>query len=1184
MNGLLTPYRSWKSVQAASGPRWFRWLAGLVFLLCAGSGGGVLAATYAYRSDTFAYDTPSGAATSVAWHASGASPACTNYPQGDDDWADIAFPGGFAFTFGATSYTGVRVYSNGMLAFPTDVSGFHRDYTSQALPITTVANPGPSGGCTLSAVPSKLMVVYWLDIVAGTANFTSGASVKYELLGTAPNRRFVISWVNVKLYNTTTRYNFQVALQESLAGVNGNFKYQYTNGSSTGAGATVGVQLTTTDYTQYAYNQNFIDTTLGTAILWYPANQLAGKSAEYRFDEGVWNGTAGEVKDTSGNLQHASKVGSSANVAGGKLCRGGTFTNNTSNATRDAVDTSLVPASRGSVDFWYKSNVAWNAGGSDAMLFDATTVAARPFFLLKRASGALRFAMTDSAGTVLTAQTSTAYTFAAATWHHIAVSWSLRPGTNQTVQQIMLDGVLVNTTGTTPYRTTSSGTLATMSTLYLGDNRTSGVTPSTGSPNGANGTLDEVYIYATDINATQAAADMALTRPICSTLDHFHIVHSGELVNCGGALANVTVVAHDATHAPISLAGTTMQMSTSTGHGTWSSVSTINPVNSTGAGNGNYTFSGETTVIFGLANTFSEALNIDLNSGGVTEHTGTASSCVAQDYTVGSTCDADLNFVEAGYQFDVPHHISEVSQSVALRAVKKADNSAACVPLFANASRALTFTCAYVNPAFGTRPVRLNGAALNAANNTAQACDGSGQTVTLAFDGSGVATPTVQYADVGSMTLNAQETTAGVTMTGTDTFIAAPASFVFSAITASPIRAGNNFSATVTARNNAGNAMPNFGQESPSEGVTLGFTKYQPTGVGAVNGTFTGALGAFTNGVASSSMLKWSEVGTMDLTATLASGDYLSSGVTGATGSTGSTGAAGRFIPDHFDTVVTQGCVAGVNAYTYSGQPLTVQVTARNLAGAPTVNYDGSANTTPNFSRGITLSDANAVAGALAGSAVATNAFAAGVAVGAPTFTFTINPTLPSDIRLRAVEVASGDAVSSATGSEGTANIRSGRARLFNAYGSELLDLPMTFRVESWQSAANGWRTNTDDACTVATLAFAPVTTPNITGNTCVIEAGNNSGAGCAAAPAVANRRYLEGGLLGVDSNGVAGFAGNFNLWLRAPGAGNPGSINVTATVPTWLQFNWTGVVATPVGRATFGAYKSPLIYRRENY
>ncbi len=545
-------------------------------VMCLVTATSAFAQTYAYRGDVLAYRSPSGAATTVAWHATGAAPACTGFPLGDDDWANVAFPAGFTFTFGGVNYSAVRVYSNGILAFGTDVSGFHRDYTPQALPApagTTLA------GC-VNAAPVRVMLAYWIDIVAGTANATTGAAVKYELLGAAPGRRFVISWDNVKLYNQTARYSFQIALYESTAGANGNFRYQYTTGSSDGSNATVGVQLSATDYTQYSFNQQFIDTTNGTAILWYPANQLIAKGAEYRFDEGNWVGTAGEVRDTSGSNQNASRVGAAANIAAGKLCRGGSFTNNTSNATIDAVATPIVPASVGSVDFWFKSNNAWNT--TDAMLFDATTVANRPFFLMKRNSGSLRFVITDSAGTVRTAETSTGYTFAANTWHHVGVSWNIKPGTNQTVQQIFLDGVLVTTNTTTPFRSTTSGTIAALSTLYFGDNRTSGITPSSGSPNGANGTMSEVYIYAIDIGATQAAAHMALTRPVCGTVDHFHIVHSGELVNCGNAVASITVEAHDPTHGLISLAGTTMQMSTSTGHGTWSSVSTINPVNSTG--------------------------------------------------------------------------------------------------------------------------------------------------------------------------------------------------------------------------------------------------------------------------------------------------------------------------------------------------------------------------------------------------------------------------------------------------------------------------------------------------------------------------------------------------------------------------------------------------------------------------
>ncbi|MDO9166662.1 MAG: LamG domain-containing protein [Rhodoferax sp.] len=1172
-----------------------RWLAlaGLaVWFLCSATS--LHAATYAYRSDTFAYDTPSATATSVAWHAAGTSPACTTYPLGDDDWADIAFPSGFTFTFGGAPYAGVRVYSNGILAFPTDNSGFHRDYTSQTLPISVAGTPGPPTGCTLSAAPVNVMAVYWLDIVAGTANSTTGASVQYELLGSAPNRRFVVSWVNVKLYNSTTRYNFQVVLHESLPGVNGNFKYQYTTGSSTGANAAVGVQLTTTDYTQYAFNQNFIDTTFGTTILWYPANQLAGKSAEYRFDEGTWNGTASEIGDTSGNSQNASRTTSAVlNVSAGKLCRGATFTSNISNATVDAVATPIVPASTGSVSFWYKSNTVWNAASSDRMLFDATTVAARPFFLMKLASGALRFALTDSAGLVLAAQTATTYTFAAATWHHIAVSWSLKPGTNQTVMQIMLDGVLVNTTGGTPYRTTSSGAIASMSTLYIGDNRTSGVTPNTGSPNGANGTVDEVYVYAMEINATQAAADMNLVRTTCTSLDHFHIKHNGEQVSCNGVLANVTIEAHDASHALLSLAGTTMQMSTSTTNGTWSSVTTINPVNSTGGGNGNYTFANEASVVLGLSNAFNESLNININSGGITEKTGSAATCVSQDYTSGTTCDTNLNFAESGFLFNVLHHVAEVSQSVKVSAVKKSDNSLVCTPAFASVSKNVTFTCGYANPATGSLPVRVGGKALNAASDASIACDVAGQVVPLAFDANGEVNTTVQYADVGNMNLNAAYALGGgITMKGTDTFVAAPKSFAFSAVTSAPIKAGKNFNATVTALNNAGAAAPNFGKESPPEAVIISFAKNEPTGANSTAGSLTSSVGAFGVAVASGGQgpgaalatLAWSEVGKINLTATLADDattpdGYLGSSLT----ANGTQAAVGRFIPDHFDTVVTHACVAG--GFTYSRQPFTVRVTAMNGATTPakTQNYDGTSNTSPNYAQDLTLNDASAAAaGTLAPTAFLASEFDRGVAtLTMPIYTFTAVRTAPTTIKLRAVDT---DGVSSATGTEGTTIVRSGRARLLNAYGSELLNLPIPLTLEYWDGS--GWNKNSIDTCT-------PISANNF---------GFAFPAGMGAKPN--NLAACETALT------VGGTAPNYSIILSRPGAGNNGwadlTLNLGATalganaqcvavggaggadVPTnapWLQYDWRGAGnANPAARATFGTYRSPLIYRRENY
>jgi len=70
----------------------------------------------------------------------------------------------------------------------------------------------------------------------------------------------------------------------------------------------------------------------------------------------------------------------------------------------------------------------------------------------------------------------------------------------------------------------------------------------------------------------------------------------------------------------------------------------------------------------------------------------------------------------------------------------------------------------------------------------------------------------------------------------------------------------------------------------------------------------------------------------------------------------------------------------------------------------------------------------------------------------------------------------------------------------------------------------------------------------------------------------------------GTDTSGTAGFAGNFNVWLKAPGTGHAGSFDITPTVPAWLQYNWSGTVGNPKARVTFGVFKSPLIYRRENY
>lgn len=286
----------------------------------------------------------------------------------------------------------------------------------------------------------------------------------------------------------------------------------------------------------------------------------------------------------------------------------------------------------------------------------------------------------------------------------------------------------------------------------------------------------------------------------------------------------------------------------------------------------------------------------------------------------------------------------------------------------------------------------------------------------------------------------------------------------------------------------------------------------------------------------------------------------------------------GRFYPDHFDVVVAPGCNTG--GFTYSAQPFTVMVTAKNgfVPSTITSNYDGS--TLPNFAQTVTFSDINNVAeGFLSPTIINANAFSMGVANPIPAFTFNNVATAPIIIKLHAVDT---DYVSSSGyESEATNTIRSGRIRLLNAYGSEILDLPMTMRAEYWQNATNGWQTNTADTCTDATLSFSAILPTDITSNTCVLDTGSSSGnssKGCSIT-ASSNKQYSEAG--------VNDFTGNFNLWLKAPGSGNSGSLVVTAMVPPWLRYNWTGLKANPKGLASFGVSKSDsskIVHRQERY
>lgn len=428
---------------------------------------------------------------------------------------------------------------------------------------------------------------------------------------------------------------------------------------------------------------------------------------------------------------------------------------------------------------------------------------------------------------------------------------------------------------------------------------------------------------------------------------------------------------------------------------------------------------------------------------------------------------------DAGLLLSVPNHTAGTSQTLSLRAVRKSDSSTACVAAFAGLARTLLMSCSYANPSTGTLAVVAGNKPLNAGNTAGAACDGSLQSLLLNFDLTGLASTTLVYPDAGQVTVAASylgsnlTSDLGLNLLGSTSFIAAPAKLSLSNLPTSPIRAGSAFSATVAALNSANVAMPNFGRETspgPST-VTLAFTRTAPTGSTASNGVFSGSLPSFSNGSATASNLSWSEVGSGTLTATLA-------GVTGYLGSglvpTVASVNLGRFVPHHFNVAATPAC----GIFSYSGQPFTVSVTAMNGLAVPsiTTNYDGTGALTPVPAQAVSLSDTAGLAGSWRNASLAASRFTAGVAsLSTPAFTFTDKLTAPQSVVLRATDA---DGVTSFGGLEPSMPLRSGRLRLFNAFGNNTSPLAMAVQAHYWSGKA--WVLNSADSCSlVPTTAVA---------------------------------------------------------------------------------------------------------------
>jgi MSHA biogenesis protein MshQ len=415
-----------------------------------------------------------------------------------------------------------------------------------------------------------------------------------------------------------------------------------------------------------------------------------------------------------------------------------------------------------------------------------------------------------------------------------------------------------------------------------------------------------------------------------------------------------------------------------------------------------------------------------------------------------------------------------------LAALRYDDQSKACTALFGGKTRDVTFTCGYANTTTpGILPVRLNGQALNAGQNALAACDGTGRTFSLVFDATGKASLPIQYADAGQVTVTASDNGSGSPGTAQVTATFAPAAFQVALAANNTYVAGYPFTATVTAVNGLGATTRKFGTEGTPESAKLSAVACRPN-----NGNGLLAQSTATSGGVQTLTLTWSEVGNIDLAASLAnSGGYLGSGVTPAAATTnkaapGCTGAAGRFIPAYFtldaDADWKRKSSGGTQLQYYSGEPaIKVTVTARNKDNGVTQNYAGS------DARNVTFAPLDATGAALAGNGAFSRSaqypasdttgtaqirgtdFSAGVGTWTGSYTFTTSPTAQTRVRVRATDT---DTVSSASATEPVFMIRSGRVHAANAYGntSGPLKIPVALEFFTGQT----WIRNSEDTTT----------------------------------------------------------------------------------------------------------------------
>lgn len=114
----------------------------------------------------------------------------TQLSLGDDDGVFVNIP--FAFNYFGVDRTSIGISSNGFATFGTDVTTFSN------VPIPDIAPP------------NGILAPMWDDF-----NPSAGGTIYYATTGVAPNRAFLVEWLNVPQFASTDANTFELILFEN---------------------------------------------------------------------------------------------------------------------------------------------------------------------------------------------------------------------------------------------------------------------------------------------------------------------------------------------------------------------------------------------------------------------------------------------------------------------------------------------------------------------------------------------------------------------------------------------------------------------------------------------------------------------------------------------------------------------------------------------------------------------------------------------------------------------------------------------------------------------------------------------------------------------------------------------------------------------------------------------------------